>query len=174
MDPRDEDVDAVVDGEDQHVIWGTNIRVPEAAAAFKDFLLNFRSIQYSERMNHGGVDDDDDLSLGNVDVLDGNDEDEEPLYIQQLHQIRREQTGAVQLDGQHLFYHSSACQKLYHQLVQYPQEIVPLMDLIVNQEYERLAREAMEQVDDDQGWNDQEAAPLNSRIQVRPYHLKSV
>lgn len=155
---------AVEDGvQDQAVIWGTNIRVPEAAAAFRELLLNFRSIQQSNRVH--GEDLDDDLSMGDE------DEHEQPVYLEQLHRIRREQSGAVQLDCQHLFYHSPACQKLYHQLVQFPQEIVPLMDLLVNQEYERLAAEAARENED--GWDDNE--PMTStRIQVRPYHLKSV
>ena len=174
---RQEDEDSVAvapqvleDGvQDQAVIWGTNIRVPEAAAAFREFLLNFKSIRQSERANHpiGDGDLDDDLSIGDE------DEHEQPLYVEQLQQIRREQSGAVQLDCQHLFYHSPACQKLYHQLVQFPQEIVPLMDLLVNQEYERLAVEATRETED--GWDDEEAANgINTRIQVRPFHLKSI
>ncbi len=145
---------------DASVIWGTNINAKEAADAFRNFLLNFRSIRHSERAQNLTLDDDESLS---------DDEDQMPIYLAQLDQIRREQSGAVLLDCQHLFYHSSACQKLYKQLVQYPQEVVPLMDIVVNKEYDRRRR--MSNIDDD---DDYELASIANRIQVRPYHMKSV
>ena len=49
--------------------------------------------------------------------------------------------------------------RLYEQLVRYPQEIVPIMDLVVHQEYTNLfGAEALQ----------------NARIQVRTFNLKEV
>ena len=42
------------------------------------------------------------------------------------------------MDMIHLYYHSAECQQFYHQIVQHPMELIPLMDLLLQQEYERL------------------------------------
>jgi DNA replication licensing factor MCM4 len=66
----------------------------------------------------------------------------------------------------HIYYHSQECQRFYYQLVEYPMELVPLMDLVVQRELKRLA--AMQDLNQDDGdW------PI-PRVQVRPYNLRKV
>ena len=143
----------------EHMIWGTTIRVPEAAAAFRQFLTQFR------RMNDNCDDD-----LSDSDEEEDNDNENEnnqrPKYLEQLDKLHRAQNieeSAVLINCQELYYYNAASQKLYHQLVEFPQEIVPLMDLVVNQEYERLYAESSSME-----WLG------NRRIQVRPYNLKEL
>jgi DNA replication licensing factor MCM4 len=137
-------------------IRGTNVHVPTAAAAFADFLRNFISLAASQRNS----------SNNNHDDLDGDDDDdsilssEPPFYATKLEEIlnRQLETGSLDIDTIHLYYHSQDCQKLYHQLIHYPMEIVPLMDIVVERELQRLAGTS-------------EDTP---RVQVRPFNLKSV
>jgi len=94
-------------------------------------------------------------------------------------------TASIDLNALHLYYHSPQCQRLYHQLVSYPAEVIPLMDLIVGREMEALLHELhyeMEQLveeDEDSRRLDEYAhlqskdAPL-PRIQVRPFNMKSL
>ena len=53
---------------------------------------------------------------------------------------------------------------MYDQLVKYPQEIVPIFDLVVYQEYNNTSRVNIREdaVEDDNG---------NTRIQVRTFNL---
>lgn len=137
---------------------GTDVNVRVAGATFRDFLRNFKLTRASR---NGEVDGDPDDS----DSLEEMDEDNHhPFYLAKLEEILRQTaSSSLDIDTMHLFYHDDASQKLYHQLVNYPMELIPLMDLVVQREARRLA-----QVDD----GDLVAhIPL---IQVRPYNLKEV
>jgi DNA replication licensing factor MCM4 len=141
-------------------IRGTDVNVPRAAATFTDFLRNFVSLRVSKRNNRDANesdDDDDDDSL-----FSHNSEENEPFYMKKLQRIldcEIEGTASLDIDSIHLFYHNAACQQLYHQLVQYPMEIVPLMDIMVQRELGRLAQNM--------------DVPL-PHVQVRPFNLKTV
>jgi len=85
-------------------------------------------------------------------------------------------TTSLDLNTIHLYYHSPSCQHLYHQLISYPSEIIPLMDLIIGQELELLHpilhQEASTTSTPQQYTN---LIPLDTplpRVQIRPYHLK--
>jgi len=142
-------------------IRGTDVHVPTAAAAFTDFLRNFVSLKASQKANRNtddSDDDDDDDSLMSHD----SDEETEPLYmkkLQSLIEMEIEGTASMEIDTIHLYYHSHACQRLYHQLVQFPMELVPLMDIIVKRELERMVQ------------NNETPLP---NVQVRPFNLKTV
>jgi DNA replication licensing factor MCM4 len=152
-EPMDEEppVPAVVQDPTTH-IRGTDVNVHAAAAAFTDFLRNFRTLS---------VNDDDDDSMDEPELPP-------PFYLSRLESLlagastMTTTTASLDLDTRHLYYHSPACQRLYHQLVAFPMEIVPLMDIIVQRELERLS-----------GANVDDTTDL-PRIQVRPYHLKQV
>ena len=177
-DPADQE--PLVD-DDIALIRGTNVHVPTAAAAFSDFLRNFRSFRCSRADNATGEDDDSDLD-------DDDDDDDDimgvarppPLYRSRLqflldngHMGAGAQVGpattaalstaSLDIDAMHIYYHNEACQKFYHQMVSYPMEIVPLMDLLVQRELERLAAD----------WDEETRGPL-PRVQVRPYNLRQV
>jgi DNA replication licensing factor MCM4 len=127
---------------------GTDVDVRVAAETFRDFLRSFVSLR---RSNENGDGDDDSLS-------EMEEEATRPLYLSKLQEVLLQTApSSLDIDAMHLFYHNDDSKKLYHQLVHYPMELIPLMDLVVQREARRLA-----QVDD---------APL---IQVRPYNLKNV
>jgi len=180
--PAPEDEPFMDPGEEAH-IRGTDVHVPTAAAAFVDFLRNFRSLRISRRQqrdnnqartNNDGSDDD---SLSDM-SLDAEEALPPPLYLAKLQamlspgaamngqggvEIAAAKTASLDIDTMHIYYHSEACQRFYHQLVSFPAELVPLMDLLVQRELERLAQEVPEG----------EAVAL-PQIQVRPFNLREV
>ncbi len=150
-----------------------------------------------------------DQSFSSIDTTyDDNDENTKtPLYIDKLRNIllgrkheEQQQQQQVQADDDEimtssnviatnaaldlntiqLYYHSPECQRLYYQLVSYPGEVIPLMDLIVVREMEAL----LAQLHDEKNEADESTIseydtlhPLNipvPRVQVRPFHLKSL
>jgi DNA replication licensing factor MCM4 len=151
-------------------IRGTDVHVPTAAAAFTDFLRHFVSLQKSKRdqirrrrqmrnlERDADEDSDDEDSMSDS---DGEAEEEPPLYATKLQKLldTEPETASLEVDTMHLYYHSEECQKFYHQLVEYPMEMVPLMDIIVQRELERMS-------------GDPES--MMTRVQVRPYNLKTV
>lgn len=161
-------------------IRGTDVHVPQAAAAFTDFLRNFKSCKESQqknKANDGDNDNDDSDALSDSDDEQDNQDDTPPLYISRLQSLLTRgaifvgnqvvdatATASLDIDTMHLYYHSPASQRFYHQLTAYPMEIVPLMDIIVQRELERLAEELPDTTE-------QTALP---RIQVRPFNLRDV
>jgi hypothetical protein len=169
----DQEEESFIPPDQQTSIRGTDVHVPTAAAAFTDFLRNFVSLADSERANRrlrrqSGQDMSDDDSLSSDD--DSTTEPREPLYLSRLQTLLQNGaimtedqdalTSSLDIDTMHLYYHSAECQRFYHQLVAYPMELVPLMDLIVKKELTRLA-----------GNNNEYYIP---RVQVRPYNLRQV
>jgi hypothetical protein len=144
---------------DTAVLWGTNISVREAMRKFRRFLNEFLTEGQQRRSNHGG--DDDILDGLNDDGLGGDGAAaaaaaaQQPYYMRLLAEIRDSQTFNINIDCQNL-YNFTPTRRLYQQLVRYPQEIVPIMDLVVHQEYTTLfGQDALQ----------------NTRIQVRTFNL---
>jgi DNA replication licensing factor MCM4 len=152
---EDVDEDPLLPEGERTLIRGTDVHVPTAAAAFTDFLRNFRSLRENQEP------DGDDVSMS-----DSSDAPSEPLYLVKLEEIlasgtavtSEHATQSLDVDTMHLYYHSRECQKLYYQLESYPAELVPLLDILVKRELARLAK------------SDQYIPP----IQVRPYNLRTV
>lgn len=155
-------------------IRGTDIHVPTAAAAFADFLRTFVSLPHSKRRQQqqeranaaNGEHDDDDSSVDSL-LMEEDDEDATPLYLGKLDAMIQggtsNGTASLDIDTQHLYFHSEASQRLYRQLVAYPLEVVPLMDLVVQREVQtRIERLA----------NDDQDHTALLRLQVRPFNLK--
>jgi len=235
------------------LIRGTDVHVQTAAAAFRNFIRNFVSVEESERRiakeeagrrrrnkrrrraaaaagAGGGGGDDDDDNDGDDDMdesrggnswdlpSDSDDENEDeaasnkaPVYLQKLEQILlrgrsdasadsltssaadagtgRVGVASLDLDALHLHYHSAECQRLYGWLVDYPSEIVPLMDILLGRELEAL-RDTMrlnqEEVMADAEANGDEDAMEEAagviellpetlpRVQIRPFHLRNL
>lgn len=188
------------EGEGATLIRGTDVHVQTAAEAFRDFIRNFVSVAESERKIARGEGDDDNASMEEEEVP------KTPFYMGKLEEILlRGSTvnnsdsltsntagvgvASLDLDALHLHFHSPACQRLYGWLVDYPAEIVPLMDILVGRELESLRDElklkqeeemAEAEVNGDQEGVERAAAILEllpsvlPRVQVRPYHLRNL
>jgi DNA replication licensing factor MCM4 len=139
-------------------ILGTNVNVPAAAATFTEFLRNFISIAASRKVQHAHDSQaEDDYSIMST------DSEAEPLYASNLRAFLdnpEESSSSFEIDTMHLYYHSEDCQKLYINLVNYPMEIVSLMDLVVKRELERMAAGSTDDID----------IPA---VQVRPFNLRN-
>lgn len=149
-------VQPVFQGDQAH-IRGTDINVHAARDAFQEFLRNFVSLAASRKAQHHDDEEaEDDFSIMST------DSEAEPLYATKLRSMidRMEGTASLEIDTMHLYYHNEECQKLYHHLVQYPLQIVPLLDLVIEEELARLSG------------NDANA--ILPRVQVRPFNLKTV
>jgi DNA replication licensing factor MCM4 len=149
----------------------------------------------------GGGDDDgdddapDDDSLSSFESVKSTDEPMQFLYMEKLKDIlfgrhtsadadsmtsstAFETTSPFDLDTRHLYFHSPDCQRLYHQLISYPSEVIPLMDLMISREMEALLHELHAEAEES---SDPDAyvtlhpkdVPL-PRVQVRPFHLKEL
>jgi len=232
--------------EETTLIRGTDVHVQTAAAAFRDFIRNFVSVEESERAmakearrknkrkrraaaaaaggagGGGGDDDDDDDIAGdsrgeNSWDLPSDEEDDEnstpkvPVYMRKLENILlrghseptadsltssaatagvgRLGVASLDLDALHLHFHSPACQRLYGWLVDYPAEIVPLMDILLGRELETLREtlrlEQEERLADAAARGDEQEVESAAgilellpdvlpRVQVRPFHLRNL
>jgi DNA replication licensing factor MCM4 len=104
--------------EQQRVIWGTNINYEDAVAAFKTFLTEF--------------------------ACAGKDgEAEEPLYPQIIAHVSDTGGSSFDIDTGHLRSHSA---HWYAALVAHPEQLVPIVDLCVNEIHEERRPEAAEAV----------------------------
>jgi DNA replication licensing factor MCM4 len=141
--------------EETHIL-GTNVNVPAAAAAFTEFLRNFISIAASRKAQH-----EQDSEAEDAYSIVSTDSEAEPLYASKLRTfLDNEESSSLEIDTMHLFYHNEECQKLYSHLVNYPMEIVSLMDLVIKRELERMAAST-----------DDIVIPS---IQVRPFNLRTI
>lgn len=169
-EPQEPPEEPIIPPDQLTLIRGTDVHVPTAAAAFTDFLRTFASLPDSERKNRrlrqaSDAGDEDDDSF-----LSEESEEQTPLYLSRLESLLLngriiddgEQATSLDVDTMHIYYHSEQCQRFYHQLIAYPMELVPLMDLIVKRELERLAA------------NQNETDWPIPRVQVRPYNLRKV
>lgn len=133
--------DAQTDAETRvRVIWGTDIRISNTIASFKSFLTTF---SLAQRFGEGET-------AGQLLATDF-----EPLYPRLLRQLYETEVRNLNLDAQNLSAYAPT-QDLKRQLVQYPQEVIPLMDMVVNDYFAELFPDV-----------DVSANP----IQVRPFNL---
>lgn len=109
------DVDAQEDN--VRVIWGTNVSIVEVTHKFRDFLTGFK-IRHRKQLDGDDVDAD----------FDGDDED--LYYINLMNEMRELGTTNLNLDARNLLAYP-ATKKLYQQLQDYPQEVIPIMDQTV-------------------------------------------
>ena len=104
------------------VIWGTTINVNDAMSAFRRFLNEFR-------IKH----DTDDATADTTTTtsISGDETLDEPYYFQVFSEIKTSQVYNINIDCKNL-YNFPPTRKLYTQLLHYPQEIIPIMDLVVH------------------------------------------
>jgi DNA replication licensing factor MCM4 len=108
------------------VIWGTNVNVQETQSKFSKFITEF--------------------------IGEDNDGADEPKYIRLMRELKDTERGFINIDCTDLYDHDAV---LYQQLVRYPQEVVPIFDLVVQAEYQ-------EKIDDQSDMS----------IQVRTFNLR--
>ncbi len=160
------------------LIWGTNIVLAESQAVFQDFLRSFKP-KYRAAY---------DAALARAAAERGGDDAappppnalydrltpakaEETLYVTYLRTMRLTQQTNLNLDALNLLAFPPA-RKLYHQLVAYPQEIIPIMDNVLKDLMIELAEEdyanAQDQLERD--LLEEEEREISGRVyKVRPF-----
>ncbi|KZF22348.1 DNA replication licensing factor MCM4 [Xylona heveae TC161] len=103
-------------GSSQRVIWGTNVSIQDTMSAFKSFLLNFTK---KYRMWAEGATEEETEAAG--------DEANSKEYVEMMATMRQLGVTGLNLDLRNLKAYPSTL-KLWRQLQDYPQEVVPLMD----------------------------------------------
>ncbi|EGW32501.1 DNA replication licensing factor, MCM4 component [Spathaspora passalidarum NRRL Y-27907] len=139
--------DQVDPEEPVRVIWGTNVSIQECSNVFRDFLLNFK-MRYRKLLDERDVEP----------------EDSELYYVQQLNEIRRAGVTNMNLDARNLLSFNNNTKKLYYQLINYPQEIIPIMDHTLKDSLLQLANDANEDLDEIEG----------KVYTIRPYNVNLV
>ncbi|KAG8198821.1 hypothetical protein JTE90_007124 [Oedothorax gibbosus] len=119
----------------QLVIWGTDVVVSQCKTKFRQFIEEYTdvNIEADELMEH-------------VDF-------ERPFYLQKLEEIFTLEEPFLNVNCSHL---NSFDSELYRQLVSYPQEVIPTLDMAVNELF-------FERYPDSQ---------LPHQIQVRPFNAE--
>lgn len=106
-----------VDGNDEpiRVIWGTNVSIQDCSNLFRDFLMSFKM------KDRKLLDEQHQLIT---------DEDNEIYYVNQMNIMRDLGFTNLNLDAKNLLAYPTT-RKLYYQLINYPQEVIPIMDQTV-------------------------------------------
>lgn len=117
----------------QLVIWGTDVSVAACKAKFKKFLETFIDTD---------VDEDEKLDGFNP---------QDPLYLQKLEQINDLEQPFLAINAGHIQIFD---EDLYRQLVCYPQEVIPTMDMAVNEMFFEKYPDTV----------------LSHQVQVRPFN----
>lgn len=137
-------------GEDNLVekfIWGTTISLQESMNLFRDFLRGFKPkyrAKYNQTQAKAAID------AGGIapppmplyDNLSTRDADK-PLYEGYLATMRQTGQTNLNLDALNLLAYPPT-KKLYHQLVNFPQEMVPIMDQVLRDVMIETAEEEMQ------------------------------
>lgn len=118
----------------QLVIWGTDVPVNRVKEQFKRFIERFIDPEAEN------------------DELPENMNVTEPLYLQKLDDIHFLEEPFLNLNCAHL---QAFDNTLYSHLVQYPQQVIPVMDMTVNEMF----------------FEKYPAAVLDHQIQVRPFNV---
>lgn len=98
-------------GEPARVIWGTNVSITKTSEVFKRFLSGFQQ-RYTAAFN-------------NVTLPEG--EGQNYVYRDLLDEMRHLGTHNLNLDARNLLEFPQT-RNLYYQLINYPQEVIPIMD----------------------------------------------
>lgn len=99
--------------EPTRLIWGTNINLSDCTNAFRDFLMSFK-YKYRRLSDNQPIDP----------------EDNDLYYVNKLNNMKDMGITNLNFDSKNLLAYPST-KKLYYQLINYPQEIVPIMDQTV-------------------------------------------
>ncbi|KAJ1725772.1 MCM DNA helicase complex subunit [Coemansia erecta] len=122
-------------------IWGTIVQVRDVMNTFKDFLLHFAPSHRPPTAHE----------LSALEMA-------EPVYPGLLRQMHAAEVFQLNLDALNLLAYPPAA-RLYRQLVNYPEEVVPIMDYVLTE----LFMELFPQADIDL---------VQADLKVRPYNLE--
>ena len=89
------------------VIWGTSINIATCSAVFREFLNNYTQAS-----------------------------DFEPYYLRQFSTLHRTEQSVLNLNCTHLAEYMGT-RRFYKQLVMYPSGMLPIIDMVVREEYEK-------------------------------------
>lgn len=95
------------------VIWGTNVSIQDCSNNFRDFLMNFK-YKFRKELEHKPIE-----------LVD-----EEFFYINYLNNMKDLGLINLNLDAKNLLSYPGT-KKLYYQLINYPQEVIPIMDQVI-------------------------------------------
>merc|ERR1719309_1109985 len=129
--PPSENSDTVA----QVVIWGTNVSLVETKRKFQRFIRTFQDAETAYDEEFEGLDH------------------SRPYYIQSLEQIITSLKPYLNVNADHL---QRFDDELYNQLIQFPQEVIPILDQAANELF-------FERYPDTE---------LEHQIQVRPYNAE--
>uniref|UniRef100_A0A5S6QS04 DNA replication licensing factor MCM4 n=1 Tax=Trichuris muris TaxID=70415 RepID=A0A5S6QS04_TRIMR len=126
------------DGEKRSYIWGTRICLAEIDKAFRRFVDNFRIAEVesdlrSEPSREGGM----------------------ASYRQKLYEAYHNQETVIQLDLQHV---KSFDEVLYHQIINYPNDVITYLDYTVNEMFYEIYPETQRSIE----------------LQVKPFNAEQV
>lgn len=120
----------------QQIFWGTNIVVKDVKDKFKNFIYHYK-VKYTN-----GVED--------------------YYYLTMINQIKKTKIYILNIDGKHIFNYD---EMMYWQLLNYPTEMIPIMDSVVTEIYQEIGRNKAE------GGEKQDDL-LSSYIRIRISNLK--
>ncbi|KAJ9096344.1 hypothetical protein QFC21_005164 [Naganishia friedmannii] len=173
-------------------IWGTTIELQPAMNQFRDFLINFKPkyrAAYNKKARDEILAEQDTLgsSLGfGMDQTSAasrvpapnplydnlsREKAEEKLYIRYLTIMRKTTQSNLNLDSMNLLAYPPS-KKLYHQLIAYPQEVIPIMDQVLKDVMIELCEDAWGSLQDglERDMLQEEANEMQGRIyKVRPF-----
>ncbi|KAF1984375.1 putative DNA replication licensing factor Mcm4 [Aulographum hederae CBS 113979] len=131
LNPGTSDAEAL-GGSNTRVIWGTNISLHDTMHAFKEFMTNF---QRKYRMIRDG-------EIREDEALEANHPAMEKEYISMMDGMLELGVTALNLDARNLKSFPPT-RKLWHQLQAFPEEIIPLMDVVLKDIMIDLAEKKM-------------------------------
>jgi DNA replication licensing factor MCM4 len=162
-------------------VWGTNVNIAEAQSRFRRFIANFEGreeeregtqtqtqTQTQNNNNNNrqaGARATATMSLDFSDLQD----DSRPKYPDLILDVIKRGENSIDLDCKDLH---SYDEELYSQLISYPQEIVPLFDIVMNEiamgivQQDESLRQHFAQMSEESG--------LMFRLQVRTFNLREV
>lgn len=123
------------------VIWGTNIIIKDAIDEFYLFLKEFTMAHFKRRHEESG--NDEFRVLPNIYAVDV-----EPHYPQVFREIRNSELYSLEIDCGHLR-SFPATMNFYYQLINYPQEMIAIMDDVVNKYYVELFPDQIESINNE-------------------------
>lgn len=134
LNPNTSDAEALGGGRDDMVVWGTNISLTETGHAFMEFLRNF---QKKYRMLKDG-----DLEEEEVAGLPEGHPGSERVYVDMMKFMLDLGVSVLNLDMRNLKAYPST-QKLWYQMQNFPEEIIPIIDTVVKDVMIELAEQKM-------------------------------
>ncbi|OMH78964.1 DNA replication licensing factor MCM4, partial [Zancudomyces culisetae] len=147
--------------QEMRVIWGTMINIRDVMNVFRDFLRNFTMKHFKdwEKIILERTRAEADVIGELIEDLDMETDEEltRPYYPVLFSRMKEMEVWQLNLDAQHLLAYPKT-RKLYRQLISYPEEVIPIMDHIISDEYMQQYPEEQYDVD-------------NFELKVRPCNL---